>query len=134
MVDRCLAAPLVGAVRWARGRTYRVLRGGSWNNNNTQNLRASNRNNNNPTNRNNNNGFRCSRDDPVPGRSSGADRAGSEPGPSWPHARAGVVPGRRVFTPVAASSPQGSDAAAGDFQHSVEDGKSSLVDTAGQVH
>lgn len=37
---------------------YRVLRGGSWNNNN-QNLRASNRNNNNPNNSNNNNGFRC---------------------------------------------------------------------------
>ncbi|MBT6433273.1 MAG: SUMF1/EgtB/PvdO family nonheme iron enzyme [Deltaproteobacteria bacterium] len=37
----------------------RVLRGGSFNNNNTNNLRTSNRNNNNPDNRNNNNGFRC---------------------------------------------------------------------------
>jgi len=35
------------------------MRGGSWNNNNTVNFRASNRNNNNPENRNNNNGFRC---------------------------------------------------------------------------
>ena len=35
----------------------RVLRGGSWNNN-QDNARASNRNNNNPNNRNNNNGFR----------------------------------------------------------------------------
>ena len=38
---------------------YRVLRGGSWNNDNTNNLRASNRNRNNPTNTNDNNGFRC---------------------------------------------------------------------------
>lgn len=36
----------------------RVKRGGSWNNSNTDNLRASNRNNNSPGN-NNNNGFRC---------------------------------------------------------------------------
>jgi len=36
----------------------RVLRGGSWNNNNEDNLRCANRNNNHPTNRNNNNGFR----------------------------------------------------------------------------
>ena len=35
----------------------RVLRGGSWNNN-QDNARVSNRNNNNPNNRNNNNGFR----------------------------------------------------------------------------
>jgi len=37
--------------------TYRVLRGGSWNNN-SNNLRASNRNNNTPDNINNNIGFR----------------------------------------------------------------------------
>ena len=37
--------------------TSRVLRGGSWNNN-QNNARAVNRNNNNPNNRNNNNGFR----------------------------------------------------------------------------
>ena len=37
----------------------RVLRGGSWNNNDRDNLLSSNRNNNNPGNRNNNNGFRC---------------------------------------------------------------------------
>jgi len=35
-----------------------VLRGGSWNNNDT-NLRGSNRNRNDPGNRNNNNGFRA---------------------------------------------------------------------------
>jgi len=40
-------------------RNARVLRGGSWNNNDN-NLRAANRNNNEPTNRNNNVGFRCS--------------------------------------------------------------------------
>ena len=39
------------------GRSNRVLRGGSWNNN-TRNCRVSNRNNNNPDNRNNNNGLR----------------------------------------------------------------------------
>ena len=37
----------------------RVLRGGSWNNNNTDNFRCANRNNN-PNKRNDNNGFRCS--------------------------------------------------------------------------
>lgn len=35
-----------------------MLRGGSWNNNNTDNLRAGNRNRNNPDNNRNNNGFR----------------------------------------------------------------------------
>jgi hypothetical protein len=37
----------------------RVLRGGSWNNDNTDNFRCAYRNNNKPDNRNNNNGFRC---------------------------------------------------------------------------
>jgi hypothetical protein len=37
----------------------RVLRGGSWNNDNPGNFRCANRNNNTPDNRNNNNGFRC---------------------------------------------------------------------------
>jgi formylglycine-generating enzyme required for sulfatase activity len=50
-------APQDGSV-WAGGdATYRVLRGGSWNNT-PDNLRSSNRNNNQPTNRNNNVGFR----------------------------------------------------------------------------
>ncbi len=40
------------------GRRDRVLRGGSWNNNNQANLRCASRNRNNPNNRNNNNGFR----------------------------------------------------------------------------
>lgn len=44
-----------------RGSSARVLRGGSWNNDNPDNLEASNRNRNDPTNRNNNNGFRCGR-------------------------------------------------------------------------
>ena len=39
-------------------RSHRVLRGGSWNNNNPTNLLSSYRNNNHPTNRNDNNGFR----------------------------------------------------------------------------
>jgi Sulfatase-modifying factor enzyme 1 len=41
-------------------RGARVLRGGSFNNN-EPNLRAANRNNNDPTNENNNIGFRCAR-------------------------------------------------------------------------
>ncbi len=36
-----------------------MLRGGSWNNNNENNLRAANRNNDKPDNRNKNVGFRC---------------------------------------------------------------------------
>jgi len=39
----------------------RVLRGGSWRNNNDNNLRVDYRNRNNPDNRNNNRGFRVSR-------------------------------------------------------------------------
>jgi hypothetical protein len=38
-----------------------LLRGGSWNNNNENNLRADYRNRNNPNNRNNNRGFRLAR-------------------------------------------------------------------------
>jgi len=41
--------------------TNRVLRGGSWNNNDN-NCRLTNRNRNNPDNRNNNIGFRCVQD------------------------------------------------------------------------
>ena len=37
----------------------RVIRGGSWNNNDVANLRSASRNNNTPMNRNNNLGFRC---------------------------------------------------------------------------
>ena len=44
--------------KW-RGWPKRVLRGGSWNNDNPENLRSSYRNNDNPDNRNPNNGFRC---------------------------------------------------------------------------
>ena len=40
--------------------SYRMVRGGNWNNNG-QNLRSAYRNNNNPNNRNNNIGFRVSR-------------------------------------------------------------------------
>ncbi len=46
-------------LRRRRGWSARVLRGGSWNNNDRDNLASSNRNNNTPDNRNNNNGFRC---------------------------------------------------------------------------
>ena len=44
------------AAAW--GQVNKVLRGGSWNNN-EENVRAANRNNNQPDNRNNNIGFRC---------------------------------------------------------------------------
>ncbi len=49
----------VGAETSLAAATNRVLRGGSWNNDNEINLRSSNRNNNTPTNRNNNIGLRC---------------------------------------------------------------------------
>ena len=42
-----------------RNRPLRVLRGGSWNNNNRDNVLSSNRNNNDPDNRNENIGFRA---------------------------------------------------------------------------
>ncbi len=45
------------ARKWWAG-TYRVVRGGSWINNDPRNLRSCNRNNNDPDNRNNNVGFR----------------------------------------------------------------------------
>ncbi len=52
--------PLCGHRQRRRcGEADRVLRGGSWNNNDRDNLASSNRNNNTPDNRNNNNGFRC---------------------------------------------------------------------------
>jgi hypothetical protein len=44
-------------MKWGRCWGYRVLRGGSWNNN-PRNVRCANRNRNNPDNRNNNIGFR----------------------------------------------------------------------------
>ena len=46
--------------RWKElgGSTARVVRGGSWNNNERVNLRSANRNNDDPRNRNDNNGFR----------------------------------------------------------------------------
>ena len=43
-----------------------MLRGGSWNNDNPDNFRATYRNNNNPTNSNNNYGFRCVSRSPGP--------------------------------------------------------------------
>ncbi len=51
--------PLEARLKRRRRKTARVLRGGSWNNDNPENFRAANRNNNDPGNRNDNNGFRC---------------------------------------------------------------------------
>jgi len=53
-----VGAPTDGSA-WLSGgdSSFRVLRGGSWNNN-ANNLRSANRNRNTPDNRNNNNGFR----------------------------------------------------------------------------
>jgi formylglycine-generating enzyme required for sulfatase activity len=45
--------------KYAADSAWRVLRGGSWNNNNRENLLSSNRNYNDPDNRNDNIGFRC---------------------------------------------------------------------------
>lgn len=66
------------------------MRGGSWNNDNPENFRASNRNNNHPTNRNNNVGFRCAKTREPP-CSPGTPRAGlviallrSRPGRGFP--------------------------------------------------
>jgi hypothetical protein len=51
--------PLLARLKRRRRRTARVVRGGSWNNDNPDNFRAANRNNNHPDNRNDNQGFRC---------------------------------------------------------------------------
>ncbi len=51
--------PLTARLERRRRQTARVLRGGSWDNNNADNLLSSYRNNNTPDNRNDNNGFRC---------------------------------------------------------------------------
>ncbi len=60
------------------------MRGGSWNNDNTNNLRCANRNRNNPDNRNNNNGFRVASALNTP-RSNGGFPAAS-----------GSVPGKKL--------------------------------------
>lgn len=72
----------------------RVLRGGSWNNNNDRNLRSSNRNNNNPDNTNNNNGFRCSRDGEPCNDPSGKPESGEAFSPESASAVLALVPGR----------------------------------------
>ena len=62
----------------------RVVRGGSWNNDNTDNFRCAYRNNNKPDNRNNNNGFRCASTLDAGARSSteaGASQRESRPLP-----------------------------------------------------
>jgi hypothetical protein len=51
--------PLEARLKRRQRKSARVLRGGSWNNDNPDNFQGSNRNNNNPDNRNDNNGFRC---------------------------------------------------------------------------
>ena len=61
----------------------RVVRGGSWNNDDTDNFRCANRNNNDPTNRNDNNGFRvASTSTPEFHRPRAAEARGESPGRS----------------------------------------------------
>jgi len=65
----------------------RVLRGGSWNNDNSNNFRCAYRNNNRPDNRNNNNGFRCASTLRAGARTSteaGARQRESRLLPGWP--------------------------------------------------
>ncbi|MCP5515634.1 MAG: SUMF1/EgtB/PvdO family nonheme iron enzyme [Verrucomicrobiales bacterium] len=74
--------------KWC-GRPKRVLRGGSWANNNPENLSCAYRNNNTPDNRNNNIGFRCV----WVGLASAA---------RWRHRRFGEVPGGERPCPASA--------------------------------
>jgi hypothetical protein len=67
----------------------RVVRGGSWNNN-QDNARVSNRNNNNPNNRNNNNGFR------VVVRPTSKFSFHRPQGWALPASRAGLITGGRL--------------------------------------
>lgn len=81
---------VLSAVAW--GQVAKVLRGGSWNNN-ENNARASNRNNNNPNNQNDNIGFRCVAAAPgvvsasqvhrVHGCGASAPGEHARPGPGW---------------------------------------------------
>ena len=66
------------------GSSARVVRGGSWNNDNPDNLRASNRNRNDPTNRNNNLGLRCGRVCPVRPAAVAGDSGARGMDPSMP--------------------------------------------------
>ncbi|MCW5854308.1 MAG: SUMF1/EgtB/PvdO family nonheme iron enzyme [Anaerolineae bacterium] len=81
---------------WGR-RGARVLRGGSWNNNNENNLRAAYRNRNNPANENNNNGFRCARPCSMPALSRNAARSRTR-WLAWSKSAGCSRPGRRANT------------------------------------
>jgi len=74
--------------KWLGGRTARVLRGASWNNNEPRNLLSSNRNNNTPDNRNDNNGFRVVLVFESEGK--------------WRHRKMGAMPGGRTVCPARA--------------------------------
>ena len=88
--------------------SYRVLRGGSWNNN-ANNCRSANRNNDKPDNDNNDYGFRLA--SALPGQT------GSHSGTPAPRDRAGTNmhgPGRPVAQATAAPGPRPLDAAEGN--------------------
>ena len=91
----------------------RVLRGGSWNNDNTGNFRCAYRNNNKPENRNNNNGFRCASTLPAvsaghgPRRRGAGARLSTDTGAS--HGESRLLPG----SPRAAGRIQKRDRGAG---------------------
>jgi retron-type reverse transcriptase len=79
-----LRRALLGEVAFVKGagsEEQRVLRGGSWNNN-ENNCRVANRNRNTPTNINNNNGFRCAEDltgrNAIAGASASTDTGGMQ--------------------------------------------------------
>ena len=88
----CRYANHAGGSAWTSGDcSWRVVRGGSWNNN-ARNLRSANRNRNDRSNRNNNNGFRLAQSARCPERPFSRKRPARQTGVHEPASR----PGREV--------------------------------------
>jgi hypothetical protein len=105
--------PLEARLKRRQRKSARVVRGGSWNNDNPDNFLGSNRNNNDPDNRNDNNGFRCAGDVGV-GFSPKAGTMGVMPGGNPLPGRSQEASLNAVPTPVGATGKDAARAVAGN--------------------